>query len=325
MIRKLVAGAALATIVGTTLFAHSVRRRAEASVPPDGQFIDLGGNRIHYVDRGPRDAPAIVLIHGLAGQMRNFGRPLLDELETDYRLILVDRPGSGWSVRAPGASSSLSQQAGVVAELIRTLGVEKPMIVGHSLGGALALTMAAEQPDVVGRLALICPLTQDQKDVPKAFKALEIRSPVVRRLVAHSIAVPMGVIYQDRILAQVFGPEPVPEDFAVTGGGALGARPVAFYENSSDMVALEDHMPSLVQRYGSITVPVRILFAESDQLLDPQFHGAAAAAQLGDARLELVPGGHMLPFTQPEMTARWIRRAAEEAKETGHAPGQAGG
>jgi len=325
MIRKLIAGTALATIVGTALFARSMKKKAEAAVPPDGNFIDIDGNRIHYVDRGGREAPAIVLIHGLAGQIRNFGRPLLEDLEKDYRLILVDRPGSGWSVRAPDASSSLWQQAAVMANFIRTLGLGRPMIVGHSLGGALALTMAAEHPDVVSRLALICPLTQDQKEVPKAYKGLEIRSPVVRRLIAHSIAVPIGIINQDKILGQVFGPEPVPGDFAVAGGGALGARPQAFYETSSDMVALEDQLPLLVERYGSIRVPVRILFAEGDQLLDPQFHGATTAGQLADGRLELVPGGHMLPFTQPEMTARWIRRAAEEEEDAGDATRRAEG
>ena len=326
MIRKLIAGTALATVVGTTMFARVMKKRAEAAVPPDGQFIDVAGNRIHYVDRGRRDAPAIVLIHGLAGQMRNFGRPLLEALEKDFRLVLVDRPGSGWSTRAPHASSSLSQQAAVMSELFRRLGLERPHVVGHSLGGALALAIAAEHPDSVGRLALICPLTQDQKDVPKAFKGLEIRSPILRRLVAHSIAVPMGILGQERILKQVFGPEPVPEDFAVGGGGALGARPEAFYESSSDMVALEDQMPSLVACYGSIRAPVRILFAEGDQLLDPQVHGAITAGQIADCRLEAVPGGHMLPFTQPEMTARWIRSAVEDAtEEQGHAARRAAG
>ena len=139
----------------------------------------------------------------------------------------------------------------------------------------------------------------------------------------------MGVISQDKILGQVFGPEPVPEDFPTEGGGALGARPEAFYESSSDMVALEHQMPLLVELYGSIAIPVRILFAEGDQLLDPQVHGATAVEQLADCRLELVPGGHMLPFTQPEMTARWIRRAAQEQDgaegEAGNAAGRAAG
>ena len=315
MIRKLAAGAALATIVGTALFNRSMKKQAEAAVPADGTFIEIDGNRIHYVERGPSGAPPIVLIHGLGGQIRNFGAALVEDLARDHRLVLVDRPGSGWSVRAPAASSSLWQQAEVMAKLIRALGLERPVIVGHSLGGALALTLAAEHPDVVSRLLLICPLTQDQSDVPAAFKGLEIRSPLVRRLVAHSIAVPLAVLNQEKILGQVFGPEPVPEDFATAGGGALGARPEAFYETSSDMVALEHQMPLLAERYPAIQVPVRILFAEGDQLLDPHKHGTATASQLPDGRADLVPGGHMLPFTQPEMTARWIREALASERE----------
>src|SRR5829696_2982715 len=107
MIRKLAAGAALATIVGTAVFNRSMKKQAEASVPPDGTFIEIDGNRIHYVERGPSGAPPIVLIHGLGGQIRNFGAALVEDLEKDHRLVLVDRPGSGWSVRAPTASSSL--------------------------------------------------------------------------------------------------------------------------------------------------------------------------------------------------------------------------
>ena len=312
MIRKLIAGAALATVVGTAVFNRSTRKKAEAQVPADGTFIEIDGNRLHYVERGDAANPAIVLIHGLGGQLRNFGAPLVADLEKDYRLILVDRPGSGWSTRAADASSSLWQQAAVIAKFIRALGLERPVVVGHSLGGALALTIAAEHPDVVGRLLLICPLTQDAKDVPEAFKGLEIRSPTMRRIVANTIAVPLGIINQEKILGQVFGPEAVPEDFMIAGGGALSARPEAFYETSSDLVALEDQLPLLVQLYSRIQVPVRILYAEGDQLLDPQLHGLCTVDQLADAQCEIVPGGHMLPFTQPEMTAAWIRRSADD-------------
>jgi pimeloyl-ACP methyl ester carboxylesterase len=313
MIPILIAGAAAATAAGVAVFTRATRRKAEAAVPPDGSFLDVDGNRIHYVDRGPRDAPPLLLIHGLGGQIRNFAEPLVADLERDHRVVLVDRPGSGWSLRAPGASASLWQQADVMAAFIRALGLDRPAIVGHSLGGALALTVAATHPDLVGRLALICPLTQDQKDVPPVFRALEIRSPLVRRLVATTIAVPLSVANQAKILAEIFKPEPVPDDFPVAGGAALGARPEAFYETSSDLVALEDQLPLLVERYGSIRVPVRILYGEGDNLLDPQFHGAATAAQLPDCELEIVPGGHMLPFTQPETTARWLRSALGDA------------
>lgn len=310
MIPFIIAGAVTAAAVGgLAAFNRSTRRKAEAAVPPDGTFIDIGGNRIHYVDRGRRDGPAMVLIHGLGGQMRNFAEPLVKDLEADYRIVLVDRPGSGWSTRAPDASSSLWQQADTMAKFIRALGLERVMIVGHSLGGALALTIAAEHPEIVSRLALICPLTQEERDAPPVFKALEIRSPLMRRIVANTIAVPLGVANQDKIMAEIFRPERAPPDFPVAGGGALGLRSEGFYETSSDLVALEDQLPLLVQRYAKIEVPVRILYATDDNLLDPRRHGIDTAALLPDGRADLVPGGHMLPFTQPEMTARWLRGA----------------
>ena len=105
MIPILIAGAAAAA-VGVATFNRATKRKAEAAVPPDGTFLEVDGNRLHYVDRGPRDAPPLLLIHGLAGQIRNFAEPLVADLERDHRVVLIDRPGSGWSLRAPGTSAS---------------------------------------------------------------------------------------------------------------------------------------------------------------------------------------------------------------------------
>lgn len=305
------AGAAAAAAGGLFLYNRNVASRAEQAVPVDGQFIEIDGNRLHYVDEGA--GPPIVMIHGLAGQMRNFARPLVEALATDHRVIRVDRPGSGYSVRAAGAPATLSKQADTIAAFIRALDLKAPLIVGHSLGGAVALTLAVEHPECVGALALICPLTQDQdaEAIPEVFKGLLIRSPLVRRIVANSFAVPAAMATRDKVLKQIFGPEPVPEDFPTAGGGLLAARPDNFYETSSDLCALEGQLAALVARYGEIGVPVSILYAKDDQLLDPELHGAETARQIEGARFERVDGGHMLPFTQPETTARWIRQAIE--------------
>ena len=303
----LIAGAAALAAGGLALFSRAAGARAESLVPRDGEIMEVEGNRLHYVDKG--SGRAIVMIHGLAGQMRNFARPLVDDLARDHRVVLVDRPGSGYSTRAPGASASLWAQAATIAGLIRALGLEKPMIVGHSLGGAVSLALASDHPDCVGSLALIAPLTQDQKDVPEVFKGLEIRSPLTRRLVANTVAVPMGIATRDKVLRIVFGPEPVPEDFGTAGGGFLAGRPGNVFESSSDLVALEDQLPELVSRYAALDLPVSILYGEGDRLLDPKLHGSTTAGQIAGARLEIVPGGHMLPFTQPELTARWLREA----------------
>lgn len=313
----LVGLAAAVATGGLTLFSRSIARKAESAVPVDGEFLEVDGNRLHFTEDG--DGPAIVMIHGLGGQLRNFAQSLVDDLARDHKVIRIDRPGSGYSVRAPGASASIWQQAATIAGFIRARGLERPMVVGHSLGGAVALALALDHPECVGHLALIAPLTQDQSDIPDVFKLLEIRSPIVRRLVAETIAVPMSVAAREKAMRAVFAPEAPPEDFPIAGGGMLGARPSNFYETSTDLIALENQLTALVARYGSLSLPVDILYGEGDNLLAPTLHGADAASQIPGARLELVPGGHMLPFTQPERTAQWLREIEARTREPARA------
>ena len=82
------------------------RSRAQAAVPADGHFVRVNGKRVHYRDEG--SGPTIVMIHGLAGQMRNFSYALLDKLASDHRVILIDRPGSGYSDPIDSATMSVS-------------------------------------------------------------------------------------------------------------------------------------------------------------------------------------------------------------------------
>jgi len=306
------AGGAGLVGAGLAAFSAAVARKAEAAVPPDGAFIEVAGNRLHYVERG--SGPPILLVHGLAAQMRSFARPLLDDLARDHRIVLVDRPGSGYSRRAPGASARLSVQADAIAGLIAALGLDRPLIVGHSLGGAVALATALNHPEAVGALALVTPLTQVQKEVPEVFRGLVILSPALRRLVSWTVAVPLAVAKGEETLREVFHPEPVPAEFPVEGGGLLAGRPNNFYEASSDLVAINKDLPGMVARYPDLRLPVRILYARQDNLLDYRVHGERTARDIPGAELELVEGGHMLPFTQPERTADFIRKSADQLR-----------
>jgi pimeloyl-ACP methyl ester carboxylesterase len=310
-----IAGAAGLVGGGLAAFSAAAARKAEAAVPPIGEFIDVNGERIHYVDRG--SGPPILLIHGLGAVLQSFAASLVDDLARDHRVILIDRPGSGYSTRAPGASASLAAQAKTVAAFIHALDLEKPLLVGHSLGGALSLQLALDHPEAVGALALITPVTQVEEEPPPPFKGLAIYSPAMRRIVARTIAVPLATLKAEETLRQVFHPEPVPESFAIEGGGLLAARPAAFYASSSDLVAVKDDLPALVARYGELRLPVSILYAREDNLLDCRKHGECTAGEIEGARLEMVEGGHMLPFTQPELTARFIRQAAGEGRIEG--------
>jgi pimeloyl-ACP methyl ester carboxylesterase len=317
MIPFLLAGAGGLGLLGGGLAAYSraTARKIEKAVPRDGELIEVNGQTIHYTDEG--SGPAIVMIHGLGGQMRNFARPMVEELARDHRVIRIDRPGSGYSRRAAGSSARLRVQAETVAELIRILKLDRPLIVGHSLGGALALALALNHPDSVGGLALVAPLTQAQQieEVPEVFKGLIIRSPALRKTIAWTIATPLGVATTEKSLKEVFAPEPVPPDFGTEGGGLLALRPNNFSASSADLVDLEGELEGMVERYPTLSLPVSILYARADNLLNFQKHGETTASQIPGTEIELVEGGHMLPFTQPELTAAFVRRAAARQEQ----------
>ena len=306
----LIAGIVIVTasLGGLVIFTAVTARRVEQALPPRGQFIEVSGARIHYLDKG--GGPPLVILHGLGGQIGNFTYALLEQLTDEFRVILMDRPGSGYSRRAPGATGRLTEQASIVTEFIRKLGLQRPLLVGHSLGGAIALGVALDHPEAAKGLALIAPLTHVPKQVPAPFRALDIKSDFLRWLVAWTVATPIGIRRGKAVLDAIFSPDPAPADFPIRGGGILGLRPRSFYNTSSDMRAVNLDLGKLVARYSSLRVPVRILYGTSDQVLDHQLHGEALKAKSSMVSVEFVPGGHMLPISAPDLTAKFIKAAA---------------
>ena len=298
------------SVAGLVLFTANTARKVEAMVPPCGQFVAIDGQPLHYLDTGGT-GPAIVLIHGLGGTLWNYKYALVDKLSGEFRVVAVDRPGSGYSERADDAPARLGAQAETLAKFIRALGLKQPLLVGHSLGGALSLAIALDHPDCAGALALIAPLTQAQDDVPEPFRPLVISSPVVRKIVAWTLAIPLSIRNGPKQLKFVFGPDEVPADFPTRGGGLLGLRPNSFYNTSSDLVAAGDDLPGMMKRYGGLTIPLAMLYAKGDQILDYRRQGEAMKQQCPALDLVLLDGhGHMLPLTAPDATANLIRRVA---------------
>ncbi|GGC53645.1 alpha/beta fold hydrolase [Chelatococcus reniformis] len=293
---------------GLALFSWVIQRGVERVAPPLGRFLDIDGQRIHYLDVG--SGPPILMIHGLGGQMGNFTYALAGRLADDFRLIIVDRPGSGYSTRPRDARCNVRAQAATMAGVAAALGLERPLVVGHSLGGAIALALAIDHPQTVGGLALIAPFTQPQDEAPPMFRALDVRSPLLRTLIAWTAAVPMGVLRAEQIADAVFAPERPPDDFARKGGGVLSLRPKSYWNSSADMVVAGDDLPTMLERYGSLAGPVGMLYGTGDNLLDHCVHALKAKEQIPGLALELVPGGHMLPVTQPDAAARMIRSVA---------------
>lgn len=246
--------------------------------------------------------------------MHNFTHSLLGRLRQDFRVIILDRPGSGYSTRPSEGLATIGAQAHTISRFCQALGLQRPLVVGHSLGGAIALALALNHPEQVGGLALLAPVTHQPGHVPPPFDGIAIRSPLLRRLIAWTLATPLSIANQELALTTLFGPQPVARDFAIKGGGLLNLRPCSFIGASGDLMAAHDELGDMPARYKNLTVPVGILYGTDDRVLDPVLHGEGLAAKVADADLELIEGGgHMILIASADHAAAFIARMARRA------------
>ncbi|MFI4940065.1 MAG: alpha/beta fold hydrolase [Burkholderiales bacterium] len=293
------------------LFTAYAARKVELALPPSGAFADLSNARLHFTDCG--EGPAILLIHGMAGNLRHFTYGVADRLAACYRVIAVDRPGCGYSTFAPGAPVSLQAQADIMAELLDKLQIDCAVIAGHSLGGAIALSLAQRHPQRVAALALVAPLTKLPSKASPPFDSLDISHNWLRKLLAWTFATPGTIALNKETMKLVFGPETTPKDFATRGGGLMTLRPSNFVSASTDLHSAPTSMPAIESAYAAMKVPVHVLYGTKDRILSHHANGEDFVDRLPGTQLTLVDGGHMLPITQPQATADFIHGAASFA------------
>lgn len=304
--------AAVATLGYFVLATRRIAAQAEKLVPATGHFIEVAGNRIHYMEAG--SGRPIVFLHGLGGQLHHFRHTLFERLAGDFRLITLDRPGSGYSVRAAAGTGRLSEQAEVIARFIDKLGLEKPLLVGHSLGGAIALATALEHGEKISGLALLSPLTHLEDAIPPAFRLMYIRSPWQRRLISYTVGVPRSLKHANQTLNFVFGPQKAPEDYAIEAGGLAGLRPSHFLATLDDFMAIEHDLGRFEERYEELAMPVGVMFGTADCVIDYERNGLALQGRIAGLELELVDGmGHMPQFVEPDRVEAFIRRMAAKS------------
>jgi pimeloyl-ACP methyl ester carboxylesterase len=152
---KILIGVVLAVVVLLGLNAvvsNNETKPAEVTVP-GGKILDLSGSALQVVDDGPRDASPIVLIHCFTCSINWWDRmrPLLTP---SHRVIALDLLGHGGSEK-PDSGYSVPEQAELVAQVLSRLGVQDAEVVGHSLGGPVAIALAEQSPQLVDRLVLI--------------------------------------------------------------------------------------------------------------------------------------------------------------------------
>ena len=296
------------SVMGLIGFAAFSNKKAKDLLPPVGTFVQLGSTRLHYVDQG--QGPAIVMIHGLAGNLHNFTFGLATPLAQTHRVICVDRPACGYSKRASNADASLEAQADTIVSLLDHLQIESAVLVGHSLGGAISLAAAQRHPDRIKALALIAPLTRLPDEPSPVFKPFKIASPTMRSILGWTLAIPSTIFRMPVSLKFIFGPEKFPADFVIRGGGILSLKPQTFITASCDLQNAEWSMPQIEAAYASMKTPVHVLFAKEDRILDCKLNGEDLPSRISGAKITLVSGGHMLPVTQVETCVQFIQGVA---------------
>ncbi len=322
MIVLAILGLIAAFLLAMNLWTRRLTQQGLHIVPQLGNVEQVPGGSIHYVEKGDPTKPSIVMIHGLSGQLQHYTYALMDKLADDYHVVAVDRPGCGYSTRDNAALAALPEQARMIHEFLQIKGIQRPILVGHSLGGAVSLAMALDYPDHVQALALLAPLTQEMPQTPAVFKPLEIRTEWLRNLIGHTIAVPMARKTAPHVLKDVFAPEPAPDDFLDRAGGALGLRPSAFVTASQDVIGIESSMGAIVGRYKDLRVPGGILYGTKDPILSAVEHGQSMT-QFGLTYEPLEDLGHMILITVPDICARFVREVEQKNSITNATAGHA--
>jgi pimeloyl-ACP methyl ester carboxylesterase len=275
--------------------------------PQQGKTIDVAGARLNVVDLGPRDAagPPVVMIHGASSNLESM-RPLGDLIAKTHRVLLIDRPGHGWSTRDDLKNSTPAMQARMIDEVLDKLGISRAIVVVHSLAGALGALLALDYPHRVAGLVMLAPVAYPWPGGVGWYNKAAT-TPVIGPLLAYTITLPLGLILSEPGARGVFAPQTMPAGFVKSSATPLLLRPREFLANAWDLVTLKAAVTEQAPRYGNITAPVVVITGDTDTTVSPSIHSRRLAAAVPNAKLIVLPGvGHMVQYAAPELVMREI-------------------
>jgi len=298
-------------MAGAASLVHSRARQAELDYQPKGRFVTVRGTRLHYVSRGTQRP--VVFLHGNGAMLEDLLiSGVIDRAAEHYRAIAFDRPGFGHSDRPKGHNWTAAAQAALLPQAFALLGIERPIVVGHSWGTLVALALALDHPRHVSGLVLISgyyyptPRTDVALFSPPAI-------PLLGDFLGYTVAPFMGEVIAPRLIQKMFSPQGVSPRFAAEFPLPLALRPTqikAFAEDSAHMIAAAKNHSS---RYRSLFPPTAILAGDADAIVNcrqaQRLHG-----ELAGSRLDLLSGGsHMVHHIAPERVVRAIDSIASES------------
>jgi pimeloyl-ACP methyl ester carboxylesterase len=292
MINTIGLGTAILAIVMYGLWTPDLERaelekRYVASSP---QMLDVDGLKVHYKETGPQAAPALLLMHGFGSSLQAWDDWSL-KLEQKYRVIRLDLPGFGLTGASPANDYSEEKDLAILTHFADKLGLEKFSIIGHSMGGKMAWTLAASQPERVQALVLMAPDGfPEAKDI--GTKPYEV--PAVTGLIKYFL--PKYLVRKS--IEPAFAEADALSDARVNRYydmlRAPGVR-AAILERSNQTIYTDP-----VPRLKAIKAPTLLIWGEQDHMI-PSTNAKSYASVLSNSTTVLVPKlGHLLQEEQPE-------------------------
>jgi pimeloyl-ACP methyl ester carboxylesterase len=265
---------------------------------PDGKIVSVSGGALEVVERGPRDGSPIVLIHCFTCAI-NYWDGMIPLLARKHRVIAVDLLGHGGSEK-PSSGYSVPNQADVVAEALAKLGVRRAEVVGHSLGGPVAIALAEQSPRLVSSLVAIDSIP-DASYGDVGFIGELAFTPIIGEAlwrIKPDFSIRDG-------LEVAFAPGfKVPDEFVED----VKRMTYSAYADSRDAFDSYTGEKALPQRGAALGMPLLAIMGAEEQIADDP-RAALSAYRAAGAQTKLVAGaGHSPNVEKPAQTAALVLR-----------------
>jgi len=275
----------------------------ERIYPPHGQFVEVEGARLHLLDLGPRNSAGlpIVFIHGASSSLRTMQEPLGAALARRHRVILIDRPGQGWSTRVDEEHFTLETQGRMIDQVLEKIGVSRAIFVGHSWGGALVAAFALNHPQRVAGLVMLAPVLYPWPGGVGVLNWLATL-PLIGPMIAYTLPIPLGYFLAAPSTRSVFAPQLMPGGYLRETAVRMVLRPRAFLSNARDLVMLKPQVARQARDYHRLQLPMTIIAGDADLTVSTEIHSQAFATAIPHAKLIILPGvGHMPHMVAPDL------------------------
>lgn len=288
---------AAAALAATALVVDWQARRAERRHPPKGRFVEVNGVRLHYIDAGEGDP--VVLLHGNGSMLDDPLLSIFPPLAKQHRVIALDRPGFGWSERPRDREWTPEAQATLIRDALKALGIERPVLYGHSFGATVVVSFALLYPEdtrgIVAASGYYYPNMRADSIV-----AWSATLPLIGPILRNTLLPVEGAVFGNLAVKALFDPAPVPETYAVFPSG-LALRPSQLRAAGEDGRTLRAWAKRACPHYSDIVVPVIIVAGTDDRVVDPIGHSRRLHDEIPGSRLRLWPDtGHMVHHTRAD-------------------------